>query len=214
MSQELRQEIRSQAHKISKDCDRASIRDSLISASWYKLNLWLGLASAVLAGTIASFAGADLKGLTIINESSGKLIVAVLASSSAILTSVLTFLAPSEKANIYHEYSNRYWALRDQIRKFVRIECISAADIKHLKREYEKLLQERIELDKKHPLVPEWVYNEAGKKLEQKKKRNAGGENDDDLVSLERHGERPTNVSVVSDETSGTGSAPLRTVGS
>src|SRR5882757_1981946 len=125
MSQELRQEIRSQAHKISKDCDRASIRDSLISASWYKLNLWLGLASAVLAGTIASFAGADLKGLTIINESSGKLIVAVLASSSAILTSVLTFLAPSEKANIYHEYSNRYWALRDQIRKFVRIECIS-----------------------------------------------------------------------------------------
>jgi len=175
MSQQLHEEIQAQAEKIARDCDRASIRDSIISAGWYRKNLWLGVASAVLAGIIASLAGADISGMLTdyaLKEPIVKIFVALLASSSAILTSVVTLLSPAEKANVYHDYSNRYWALRDRIRKFARIECASDAEIEHLKSQYEKLLEERIDLDRKHPVVPEWVYDVAGMRLRAKERRN------------------------------------------
>ena len=57
------------------------------------------------------------------DQSFAQLGVALLATASAIMTSVVTFLAPSEKANIYHEYSNRYWALRDANQKVCEIDC-------------------------------------------------------------------------------------------
>src|SRR5690348_14004347 len=113
MSEPLRDELCRQADKIARDCDRASIRDSLISAGWYRMHLWLGVASVLLAGMSASLAGAHMSGQSFVDHSIVQLSIAILASGSGILTSVVTFLAPAEKANIYHEYSNRYWALRD-----------------------------------------------------------------------------------------------------
>jgi hypothetical protein len=174
MNEHICVKIRAQAEKIAKDCDRASIRDSLISARWYRWNLWLGLPSAILAALVAVLVSggdeSDLK--SIIDQKKIHLLVILLASTSAILTSVVTFLTPSQKANVYQEFSNRYWALRDRIRKFALLECTSDASFKALKVAYEKLLQERIELDSKHPPVPEWAYRKAGKKLREKIERN------------------------------------------
>lgn len=177
MGEPLRDELCRQADKIARDCDRASIRDSLISAGWYRMNLWLGVASVLLAGMSASLAGAHMSGTqSFVDHSVVQLSIAMLASGSGILTSVVTFLAPAEKANVYHEYSNRYWALRDRIRRFVTIECISEMPTARLKQEFDKLLSERIELDSKHPLVPEWVYAQAGEKLKEKVLRNRRAE--------------------------------------
>jgi hypothetical protein len=173
---ELRVEIQRLAEKIARDCDRASIRDSLMSAAWYRYNTWLGMASALMAGAAAAVAGLNLKGISFPDylQPFVSLIVALLASCSAMLASVVTFLAPAEKASVYHEYSNRYWALRDRIRKFANLDCRSIEDDERLKLLFENLLNERIELDRKHPLVPEWVYGLAGAKLKEKEIRNNG----------------------------------------
>lgn len=173
---ELRAEIQRLAEKIARDCDRASIRDSLMSATWYRYNSWLGMASALMAGTAAAVAGLNLKGISFPEylQPYVSVIVTLLAACSAMLASVVTFLAPAEKASVYHEYSNRYWALRDRIRKFANLDCRSTEDDDRLKLLFENLLNERIELDRKHPLVPEWVYGRAGSKLREKEIRNNG----------------------------------------
>jgi hypothetical protein len=175
MSQQLLDEIRAQSEKIAKDCDRASIRDSILSANWYRWNLRLGVGSALLTALVASVTGGAYKGLLpdhLAAESWVQLGLTMMASLSALLTTIVTFLAPAEKANIYHEHSNRYWAMRDRIRKFARIECLSTGDVDRLKSQYETLLDSRIELDLKHPIVPEWVYDAAGERLRAKINRN------------------------------------------
>jgi hypothetical protein len=53
-------------------------------------------------------------------------VVALFALPSAILTSTLTFLAPSERAGGYHHFSNRFRALRDRTRSFIEIDCARA----------------------------------------------------------------------------------------
>ena len=48
----LHQLIAQQATRIAVDCDRAAIRDSLVSAKWESVNVRLGVASAVTAAVV------------------------------------------------------------------------------------------------------------------------------------------------------------------
>jgi hypothetical protein len=158
--------IKAQAHKIEEDCDRATYRDALVSANWYKWNLGLGISSAVFAATSAFLAGND-----------GKLfggqvfVTAALALISAVLTSVLTFLSPSEKANAYHEYSNRYLSLRNRLRKFVAVDCLAASQSSELEEKYDKFLEQKDQIDSEHPVVPQWAYPLAEEREKEKKEK-------------------------------------------
>jgi len=89
-----------------------------------------------------------LEGLTIMMIVS-KLNCAVLGLLLGDLTSVLTFLAPSEKANHLPEYQSILGAERF---KFENCEnrMHLRPDIKHLKKEYEKAAPGEIELGQKH----------------------------------------------------------------
>jgi hypothetical protein len=152
-----------QAKKIEADCDRASVRDSLVSANWYKWNLRLGVSSALLAGAAAS--AAQLPG-------NWKIVTSVLAVLAAILGSILTFLVPSERAATYHKFSKNYQALRDNLRLFIAFRCVSDDDTKALEIEFQNLLSEKRRMDADHPVVPEKFYAMAVDVIEQRKKRN------------------------------------------
>src|SRR6266540_3987798 len=133
--------ISQQAMKIAVDCDRAAIRDALVSARWDSANFWLGLSSAITAA-VAAFAvsnGADL-----------------LAGGAV----------------VYHQFSNKYHALRDRIRSFVGIHCVDEASADELIREFKALLDEKRSIDADHPVVPERYYRAAAAKMKEKIKRN------------------------------------------
>jgi hypothetical protein len=167
--------ISQQAMKIAVDCDRAAIRDSLVSAHWDRANFWLGLSSAVAAALSAfavtnganvfTFAAADAKTYADVFASGTGLLAALLAS-------ILTFLAPAGKAVVYHQFSNKYHALRDRIRSFIGIHCVDDAPAEELIKEFKALLEEKRGIDADHPVVPERYYRAAAERLEEKIKRN------------------------------------------
>lgn len=160
--------IQIQARKIAEDCDRAALRDSLAAVVWRTVNLVLGLASVVAAATAALLTS---DGASAWLESGGlnkNQAIGLGALISAILASILTFLAPAEKANIYHEYSNKLRSLRDRVRAFSEIDCYLQDDV--LRQKFDAILIEKNKLDAEHPIVPEWAYLLGRRRIKRKEK--------------------------------------------
>ncbi len=108
----VREVVRHQARSLEQSCEKGAIRDTLLAASWHRWNLWLGISSAVTAAVAAFAVG---KGHAIMHEvRDGHEFAAIFALISAILTSMLTFLAPSERAGAYHHFSNKLRAFAGQ----------------------------------------------------------------------------------------------------
>jgi hypothetical protein len=164
MTDKLTGLICDQAQKIEADCDRASVRDSLASARWDRINLWLGTFSAA-AAALAAFLAAS-------NETNLNVYAAASALLSAILGSILTFLTPAKKSENFHKFSNRYQALRDMFRVFIAIRCAEEGDVQLLKKEFQALLAEKQKIDSDHPVIPERYYGKAVKIIQERIKRN------------------------------------------
>src|SRR5438552_8643622 len=130
------------------------------------MNLWLGVSSAV-AATLAAFVLE--KGEVFLKDlPHGVEIASVFALISAILTSTLTFLAPSEKAGAYHHFSNKLRALRDRVRSLIEIDCVLGNKDAALCDKFERMVRGKSEIDSSHPIVPHWAYDKAY--VEMKKK--------------------------------------------
>ena len=162
--------IPEQAWKIQEDCERAAIRDALVSSYWYRYNLGLGLAStasAATAGFLAANGGEWLARMAWVDP---KMIVTLFALLSAVLASTLTFLAPSEKANAFQQTSNKYHSLRERLRFFVNNRCDDAVNPPD--KELHAFILEKQEIDADHPILPEWAYRKAHQKVKEKILRN------------------------------------------
>src|SRR5689334_2234902 len=149
---QMREAITEQGRALEESCEKGAIRDTLLAASWYQVNLWLGLSSAITAALAAFVAGKGEVLLHLLGHNGAEM-AAILALMSAILTSTLTFLAPSEKAGAYHHFSNKLRALRDRVRSFIEIDCAMGGKDAHLGDKFTRLVRERSEIDSSHPIV-------------------------------------------------------------
>jgi hypothetical protein len=170
----LRSLIREQARALYNSCEKGSLRDTLIAARWHRWNLYLGVSSAVFAA-VAAFARNNIATLLVstgmdqnIANTHGSEIVSILALISAILTSMLTVLAPSEKAGSYHHFSNKLRSLRDRVHSFMEIDCAWRNKDAALCDEFKRILREKSEIDSSHPIVPHWAYGKTYKELDNK----------------------------------------------
>jgi hypothetical protein len=181
---DLRLLIQKQALALEYSCEKGAHRDTIIAARWHRWNLWLGLSSTVIAA-LAAFSRGQLQGLTITIGALGKLgkdipiggeIITFLALFSAILTSTLTFLAPSEKSGSYQHFSNKLRSLRDRIRAFAEIDCSRSGKDAVLVREIERMVREKSEIDSIHPIVPNWAYARANRDVWNKRQQKKSEE--------------------------------------
>ena len=173
----LHQLIAQQATRIAVDCDRAAIRDSLVSAKWESVNVRLGVASAVTAA-VAAFCianGAVLLANTGLTENAttyANVFASACALVSALLAAILTFLAPAGKATTYHHFANKYHSLRDRIRTFAAIRCTEDASGDELTEEFKQFLDEKRSIDTEHPVVAERYDRAAVEKMEERAMRD------------------------------------------
>jgi hypothetical protein len=173
----LHQLIAQQATRIAVDCDRAAIRDSLISAKWESVNVWLGVACAITAAAAAFCIanGAVLlanTGLTDNATTYSNVFASGSALVSALLAAILTFLAPAAKATTYHHFANKYHSLRDRIRTFAAIHCTEDASGDDLTEEFKQFLDEKRSIDAEHPIVAESYDRAAVERMEERAMRN------------------------------------------
>jgi hypothetical protein len=168
--------VRQQGRALEESCEKGSIRDTLLAAKWHRANFWLGLCSAVAATVVAFAVGRGnpllqqfiewlIQHFHRVDPGAAKVVtddvVAILALTSAILTSTLTFLVPSERAGSYHQFSNKLRALRDKARSFVEIDCARAIRDAALCDKFERLVREKSEIDASHPIVPHWAFDKS-----------------------------------------------------
>ena len=103
--------IGNEALRIEEDCTFSAKRHFNASSRWEKCHYWVGLPSTLLAG---------LSGISAFNDY--PIMAGILAISSTALTSILTFLKPSERSEHHKSMGNQYLSLRNKARLFREFE--------------------------------------------------------------------------------------------
>lgn len=97
--------------RIEEDCTFSAKRHFNASSRWEKYHYLVGLPSALLAG---------IAGISAFNDC--PILAGVLAILSTALTSILTFLKPSERSEHHKSIGNQYLSLKNKTRLFRELE--------------------------------------------------------------------------------------------
>lgn len=149
-----------EARRIEEDAEHSAKGHYNTGNRWGRYHLYLGLPAALISAIAGAAAFKNCP------ELAGGLALLVTA-----LTTVLTFLKPSEHAETHKAAAGQYHALRNQTRIFREIELVDgmesgAAKIRLL--EYARL---RDELNATSPSVPRCDYEKAKKDIDDGRSR-------------------------------------------
>ncbi len=119
---------------------------------WGKLHYWLGVpATMVTAAAGAAF----IKDWAIAAQ--------LLSALATILTGLVTFLKPNEKAIHHKTVGDQYLALKNDARVFREIELLEVVPEKLGGEQVKALSNRRNELNSTAPPIPRWAFNATRK---------------------------------------------------
>lgn len=137
---DLRSQLSLEAQRIEEDTEHTFKAHYNASTRWSTLHLWIGLPAAILAA---------ISGAAAFNNYPN--IAGSLAIISTALTTVLTFLKPSERSEIHKSVAGQYQSLRNRARMFREIELVDDAEFTALKQHLLELAKERDDLNQTSP---------------------------------------------------------------
>ncbi len=145
--QDVKQNIRLELERIEEDCEHSGKSHFNAGVRWARYNLWLGIPSVILsalAGT-AFFNGSSPKpeGDNLLTQIAAGMSVVV-----ALLTALMTFLKPSERAAGHKGSGDQYLALRNDARVFRTIRLAHACDEEAAIASLDEFTKRRNELNK------------------------------------------------------------------
>lgn len=147
---ELTSKLAAEARRIEEDTEHSFKGHYNAAARWARYHLWIGLPSALLA----AIAGAA----AFKNQSE---VAGTLALVSTALTTVLTFLKPSERSELHKTAGGQYQALRNQARIFREIALIDGITPADAKARLFELTKSRDELNQGSPAIARCDYKLA-----------------------------------------------------
>lgn len=147
---ELIQKLVAECRRIEEDAEHSSKGHYNAGDRWGRYHLFIGLPAAIVAAIAGAAAFKDCP------ELAGSL-----ALVSTALTTVLTFLKPSERAEMHKSVGSQYHALRNQTRIFREIELSDGLDAETAKGRLLELARIRDELNAASPGIPRRDYEKA-----------------------------------------------------
>ena len=125
---------------------------------WSRFHLWVGIPMVVLAALAgaAAFRSFDTDG---IGAGICSLVVVVLSS-------VMTFLNPNEKASAHLNAGNSYDALMNKVRLFWSIDCWRPEIDDVVSKRVAHLSDQKDKLNQNCPQIPSWAYKRAKQGIE------------------------------------------------
>lgn len=147
---ELISRLAAEAQRIEEDTEYSFKGHYNAAARWARYHLWIGLPSALLAAVAGA---AAFKGQP---ELAGSL-----ALVSTALTTVLTFLKPSERSEMHKTVAGQYQALRNQARIFREIGLMDGMAADEAKAHLFDLAKTRDELNQGSPAIARGDYELA-----------------------------------------------------
>lgn len=142
--------LATEAQRIEEDAEHSAKSHYNSAARWARYHLWLGLPSAVIAALGGAAALNDLPEVAV-----------GLALLSSALTTVLTFLKPSERSEIHKTAAGQYHALRNHMRLFREIELADGIEASAAKERLLALAAARDELNQSSPMPSRCDYQLA-----------------------------------------------------
>lgn len=168
----LDNEICEQLEKLEGDTDLTAASNFAVAQRWERWNMVLGLGIVILSG-VSSAIGAFASSGNTTEIARYNLIIGstVLASTTAILGSILTFLKPSEIAARYREFGNKQKSLRNKTRL---LRTVSITFLDQLSARHDaliKFLEEKETLNSDNPPIPRWAFKQATRDIADKQAR-------------------------------------------
>lgn len=124
--------------------------------TWVRRNYWLGVPATVL-GAVA--------GATLIKSQPEWATAFTLLAS--LLTGLMTFLKPNERAALHRAAAGQFLALRNEARFFREIELLQSDQLAELPERLKALSAARNELNLKSPSIPRRAFVAARKGIEE-----------------------------------------------
>lgn len=139
-----------EAQRIEEDVEHSAKGHYNAAARWARYHLWLGLPSAAIAA---------LGGAAALNNLPDFAVGLALLSSA--LTTVLTFLKPSERSEMHKTAAGHYHTLRNRMRLFREIELGDDIERSTAKERLLVMATERDELNQSSPMPARGDYELA-----------------------------------------------------
>jgi len=174
----IRATVEDQVEKIESKCRYKADAHSKASARWalahYSFSIPLVISSAVIG--LAAF-----KKIFEHNE----IVIGVLAITVSVLSALITFLNPNEKARNHHDASIEYESLKEKAKHLRGIEILNLTSTQEISIKLNHLINQKYEVDKRSPAVKtlspramaavkrlrEMMYGSSGKKRPSKRRR-------------------------------------------
>lgn len=152
---ELFEHLRQEALRIEEDALFSAKAHFASAPLWRWMHILLGLPAAI---------GAGIAGVSAFKDQT--MIAGAISIGVAALTSISTFLNPGDRASAHTAAGNSYLSLRNQARIFRTIELLSTDSAESVKPRLLKISERRDDLNSSSPLIPNWAYRKAKKRIE------------------------------------------------
>jgi len=114
---DLKSSIQVELLRIEEDCNHSGKAHFNAGARWTRYHYWLGVPSVALSALASTAFVTDYGNIG-----------GIMSAIVAILTSLMTFLKPSERAAIHKGSGDQYLTLRNDARVFREIKLLCACD--------------------------------------------------------------------------------------
>jgi len=148
--------LRREAERLEEDAVYSSKGHFNAEDTWVRRNYWLGVPATVL-GAIA--------GATLIKSQPEWATAFTLLAS--LLTGLMTFLKPNERAAMHRAAASQFLALRNDARFFREIDLLQSDSQNELTQNLKALSAMRNELNQKSPSIPRRAFIAARKGIEE-----------------------------------------------
>lgn len=155
-SNELIAASRKEAERIEEDSLHSGKAHFDVAARWNRVLLLLGIPATTLS---------VLAGAAFVKTYSD--VAALLSLVAAVLTALITFLKPTERASAHKIAADRYLALRNDARVFREIDLLVHAEEQSLADKIKALSKRRNDLNQSSPEIPRWAFVRARKGIAQ-----------------------------------------------
>ncbi|GAB1233505.1 hypothetical protein UT4_19730 [Ferrigenium sp. UT4] len=148
--------LRREAERLEEDATYSSKGHFNAEDTWVRRNYWLGVPATAL-GAIA--------GATLI-KSQPELASAFMLLAS-LLTGLMTFLKPNERAAMHRAAAGQFLALRNDARFFREVELLQVDRLGEMPEKLKALSAVRNELNQKSPSIPRRAFVAARRGIEE-----------------------------------------------
>ena len=148
--------LRKEAERLEEDALYSSKGHFNAEDTWVRRNYWLGVPATVL-GAVA--------GATLIKSQPEWATAFTLLAS--LLTGLMTFLKPNERAALHRAAAGQFLALRNEVRFFREIELLQSDRLDEFSERLKALSVARNDLNLKSPSIPRRAFVAARKGIEE-----------------------------------------------